>query len=194
MSRNRSVKHTTHTHKAHTHTHTQAHKQAHKHTHAHTHTQSSCTVTSLTEMEEQEGKTWNVCGRSYKRTEEFWGRTSKIGIQKVTGEPSASFLLVMTFSYTLHDGTINSFCGEFLFVLVYEGSTSCMPLCWFIWGVSLTCPVLDYMWSFSYSYTPHAGFFLWGVCLIRSMLASLSREFLLYKTRNKKCKCEQKCT
>ena len=69
-----------------------------------------------------------------------------------------------------------------------------MPLCWFIWGVSLTCPVLDYTWSFSYSNTPHAGFFLLGVSLIRSMLASLSREFLLYKIRNKKCKSEQKCT
>ena len=57
--------------------------------------------------------------------------------------------------------------------------------CWFIiiWAVSLglTCPVLVYLWSFSY--TPHAGFFLWGVSLIRSVLASLCREILLYKTK-----------
>ena len=70
-------------------------------------------------------------------------------------------------------------------VLVYVGSTSCAPQCWFIWGVSLTCPVLVYVWSFSY--TPYAGFFLLGVSLIRSVLASLCREFLLYKTK-KKCK------
>ena len=49
---------------------------------------------------------------------------------------------------------------------------------WFIWGVSLTCPVLVYVWSFSY--TPHAGFFLLGVSLTQSMLASLCREFPPY--------------
>ena len=85
-------------------------------------------------------------------------------------------------------------------VLVYAGSTSCMPPCWFIiiWGVSLTCPLLVYMGSFSYmpsagllwsfSYTPHAGFFLLGISLIKSMLASLCREFLLYKTKRKNVK------
>ena len=89
----------------------------------------------------------------------------RTGIQKITREPCASFLLVMIFSYTLHDGSF------FLWgvtwgvplrlthpVLVYAWSTSCGPLCWVTWGVSLTCPVLVYMWSFSY--TPHAGFFL----------------------------------
>ena len=59
--------------------------------------------------------------------------------------------------------------------------TSIHAQCWFIWGVTLACPVLVYVLSFSY--TPHAGFFLWGVSLIRSMLASLCREFLLYKTK-----------
>ena len=106
---------------------------------------------------------------STREQKSFEGGLQRLELKKVTGEPCASFLLVMTFSYTLHDGTLNFFCGEFLLVLVYEGSTSCMPRCWFIWGVSLTCPVLDYMWSFSYSYTPHAGFFLWGVSLIRSI-------------------------
>ena len=53
-------------------------------------------------------------------------------------------------------------------VLVYMGSFSYMPI------------VLVYEWSFSY--TPHAGFFLLGVSvIIRSMLASLRREFLVYK-------------
>ena len=110
---------------------------------------------------------------------------------------------------------VNSFCGEFLlqshtalhgeFLLVLH--TLCWfmrgaPLacshaglygefllhaqCWFIWGVSLTCPVLGYVWSFSY--TPHAGFFLFGVSLIRSLLASLCSEFLLYKTKWKNVK------
>ena len=68
-----------------------------------------------------------------------------------------------------------------------------MPLCWFIiiWGVSFTCPVLVYMGSFSYMssaglrvefllHTPCWLLFL-GVSLIRSMLASLCREFLLFK-------------
>ena len=61
-----------------------------------------------------------------------------------------------------------------------------MPPFWFVivWGVSL---VLVYEWSFSY--TPHApGFFLLGVSLVRSMLASLCREFLLYKTKRKNVK------
>ena len=57
-------------------------------------------------------------------------------------------------------------------------------LCWFTCGVSLTCPVLVYEWSFSY--TPHAGIFLLGVSFIRSMLASLCSEFLLYKTKSVK--------
>ena len=59
-------------------------------------------------------------------------------------------------------------------------------LCWFIWGVSLTHPVLAYVWSFSY--TPHAGFFLLGVSLIRSILVSLCSKFLLYKTKRKNVK------
>ena len=85
---------------------------------------------------------------------------------------------------------VNSFYGEFLleshaalhgeFILVI---VLIHTLCWFmqgtplahpragLYGVSLTCPVLVYVWSFSY--TPHAGFFLLGVSLIRSMLASL---------------------
>ena len=174
-------------------------------------------------MEEHEGKTWNVCGRSYKRTEELWGRTSKTGIKKITLEPCASFLLVTTLSYssyTLHvPWWLILSVGSFSYtvtvlscftwgvslslthpVLVYAGSTSCMLPCWFIWGVSLAWPVLVYMGSFSY--TPHAGFFLLGVSLIRSMLASLCREFLLYppkkgkkkKKERKKYKSEQKCT
>ena len=61
-----------------------------------------------------------------------------------------------------------------------------MPPCWFICGVSLTCPALVYEWSFSY--TPHAGFFLLGVSLIKSMLASLCSKFLLYKTKRKNVK------
>ena len=40
----------------------------------------------------------------------------------------------------------------------------------------------------SFSNTPHAGFFLLGVSLIRSMLASLCSEFLLYKTKRKNVK------
>ena len=171
------------------------------HAHTHAHIQSSCTVTSLMEMKEQEGKTWNVCGWSYKRTEELWGRTSKTGTKKITCEPHASFLLVAAFFHTLHDGYF-FLQGAFLTVpccftwgvslslthpvLVYAESTSCAPQCWFIWGVTLTYPVLVYLWSFSY--TPHAGFFFLGVSLIRSMLASLCREFLLYKTKIKHIK------
>ena len=152
-------------------------------------------------MEEQEGKTWNVCGWSYKRTEELWGRTSKTEIKKITCEPRVSFLLVATLSYTLHDGYF-FLLGVSLTVpccftwgvslslthpeLVYVGSTSCAPPCWFIWGVTLACPALVYVQSFSY--TPHAGFFLLGISLIRSMLASLCREFLLYKTKRKNVK------
>jgi len=98
---------------------------------------------------------------------------------------------------------VNSFCGEFLlqshaaFIThpVLGAPLACPHAglygdfllhaqCWFIWGLSLTCPVLVYMWSFSY--THHAGFFLWGVSLIWSMLASLCREFLLYKTKGEK--------
>ena len=117
---------------------------------------SSCTVTSLMKMEEQGGKTLNVCAGAT-REQEFWGRTSKTGIKKITCVPCASFLL--------HD---------------------CAGLC----GGHLLCtPVLIYMGSFSYM--PSAGLrvefllhiFLWGVSLIRSMLASLCREFLLYKTK-----------
>ena len=96
---------------------------------------------------------------------------------------------------------VNSFCREFLLhshaalhgelLLVLhtlcwfmQGAPLVCPPFWFIWGVSLTCPVLVYEWSFSF--TPHAGFFLLGVSLIiRSMLASLCREFLLYKTKRK---------
>ena len=75
-----------------------------------------------------------------------------------------------------------------------------MPLCWFIiiWGVSFTCPVLVYMGSFSYMpsaglhvefllYTPCWLLFL-GVSLVRSMLASLCREFFLFKTKRKNVK------
>ena len=81
-------------------------------------------------------------------------------------------------------------------VLVYARST----LCWFmiIWGVSFTCPVLVYMGSFSYMpsaglrvefllHTPCWLLFL-GVSLIMSMLASLCREFLLFKTKRKNIK------
>ena len=140
------------------------------HTHMHTYIQSSGTVTSLMEMKEQEGKTWNVCGWSYKRTEELWGRTSKTGIKKITCEPHASFLLVAAFFHTLHDGyfflqgvSLTVPCcftwGVSLSlthpVLVYVGSTSCVPLFWYMWGVSLTCPVLVYMGSFSYM--PNVG-------------------------------------
>ena len=86
---------------------------------------------------------------------------------------------------------VNSFCGEFLsqshaalhgeFLLVLH------TLCWFVLGAPLARPVLVYVWSFSY--TPHAGFFLLGVSLIiRYMLASLCREFLLYKTKRKNVK------
>ena len=101
------------------------------------------------EIEEQEGKTWNVCGRSYKRTEELGGRTSKTGIQKITCEPWASFLSVVTFSYTLHDRGflkkkkiggggeffLQSYAalhGEFLLVL--------HTLCWFMQGAPLAHP------------------------------------------------------
>ena len=136
---------------------------------------------------------------SYKRTAELWGRTSKTGIQKITRKPCASFLLL-----SFHDDFLLHTPWLFLFflwgvsltvpccftwgvslglthpVLVYVGSTSCMHLCWFIWGVSRTCPVLVYMGSFSYM--PSAGLhvefplhiFLLGVSLLRSMLASLS--------------------
>ena len=122
-----------------------------------------------------------------------------------------------TFSYTLHDGyffrlgvSLTVPCcftwGVSLSlthpVLVYAGSTSCTPPCWFIWGVSLTCPMLVYVWSFSYM--PSAGlcveFLLHTPCwllslgsfshirVIRSMLASLCSEFLLYKTKRKNVK------
>ena len=96
---------------------------------------------------------------------------------------------------------VNSFCWEFFLqshaALHREFLLALHTLCWFmqgahkrfwfIWRVSLTCPVLVYEWSFSF--IPHAGFFLFGVSLIiRSMLASLCREFLLYKTKRKNVK------
>ena len=131
----------------------------------------------------------------------FEGGLQRQELKNIICEPHASFLLVATFSYTLHDGYF-FLQGAFLTVpccftwgvslslthpvLVYAESTSCAPQCWFIWGVTLTCPVLVYVWSFSY--TLHAGFFLLGVSLIRSMLASLYWEFLLYKTKRKNIK------
>ena len=95
---------------------------------------------------------------------------------------------------------VNSFCGEFLlqshaalhgeFLLVLH------DLCWFMQGAPLGCPHAGLYGEFllhaqcwftcGVSYTPHAGFFLLGVSLIRSMLASLCSEFLLYKTKNVK--------
>ena len=125
------------------------------------------------EMEEQVEKAWTVCGRSYKRTEEFWGRTSKTGIQKITCEPCASFLLVMAFSYTLHDGIPSAGSFSYSPMLLYMGSFS-----WF------THPVLVYVWSTSCAglygkFLLHAQcWFIWGVSLTHPMLASFSWEFL----------------
>ena len=158
------------------------------------------------EMEEQKGKTWNICGRSYTRTEELRGRTSRTGIQIITLEPCASFLLVITFSYTLHNGQfflwgvsltvpccftrgVSLRCP----VLVSAGSKSCAPMhppCWFIWGVSLIimpCAVLGVEFLL---HTPCWLLFLWS--FIWSMLASLRSKFLLYKTKTKNVKVRKK--
>ena len=60
-------------------------------------------------------------------------------IQKITHEPCASFLLVMTFSYTFHSG--------YFFL---QGVSLTVPCC-FTWGVSLslTHPVLVFVGSTS---------------------------------------------
>ena len=138
---------------------------------------------------------------SYKRTAELWGRTSKTGIKKITRKPCASFLL-LSFSddFLLHTPWLFLFfsVGSFSYspMLLYMGSfswsyTPCAGLC----GKHLLrAPVLVYMGSFSYM--PGAGLygeflihiFLLGVSLLRSMLASLCREFLLYKTKRKNVK------
>ena len=97
---------------------------------------------------------------------------------------------------------VKSFCSEFLlqshaalhgqFLLVLH------TLCWFMWGAPLHAPVLVYLGSFSYMpsaglpvefllHTPCWLLFL-GVSLIRSMLASLCPEFLLYKRKRKNVK------
>ena len=106
-----------------------------------------------------------------------------------------------TFSYTLHDSylflwgvSLTAPCcftwGVSLSLihplLVYAGCTPCATLCWFIWGVSLTCPVLVYMWSFLH--TPCWILSLGSFSHLRSMLASLCKEFLLYKTKRKNVK------
>ena len=92
---------------------------------------------------------------------------------------------------------VNSFCGEFLLqshaALHGEFLRVLYTLCLFMWGAPLACPRSDLYGEFllhvqcwftcGFSYTPHAGFFLWGVSLIRSVLASLCREILLYKTK-----------
>ena len=62
-------------------------------------------------------------------------------------------------------------------MLVYMGTFSYMPSAGFTCAVSLTHPML-------------ASLSLWGVSLILSMLASLCREFLVYKRKKKKCKTE----
>ena len=96
---------------------------------------------------------------------------------------------------------VNSFCREFLLqshaALHGELLLVLHTLCWFMHGAPLACRsglhgvfllhAQCLKWSFSY--TPHAGFFLLRVSLIiRSMLASLCREFLLYKTKRKNVK------
>ena len=81
-----------------------------------------------------------------------------------------------SYSYTLHA----NLRGVFLFIPhVLYGEFLLHALCYFMWGVSLTHPVLCYLGSFSY--TPHAvlcGEFLlhtpccfkWGVFLTCPML------------------------
>ena len=166
------------------------------HTHTRTHT-SSCTVMSLMEMEEQEGKTWNVCGRSYKRTEvlreDFKDWNSKNNLWALCQFPfSDDFLLHTPWWLILSAGSFS-----YSPMLLYMGSfswsyTPCAGLC----GEHLLCaPILVYMGSFSYM--PSAGLrvefllhtpcwlLLLGVSLIRSMLASLCRDFFFTKQKEK---------
>ena len=120
------------------------------------------------EMEEQEGKTWNVCGRRYKRTEEFWGRTSKTGIQKITLSPiSDDFLLHTPWWLILSAGSFS-----YSPILLYMGSfsyTITVPCC-FTWGVSLTVPCC-FTWGVSLA-VPCC--FTWGISL------SLTHPVLVY--------------
>ena len=110
---------------------------------------------------------------SYKRTAELWGRTSKTGIQKITRKPCASFLLLSFRDvFLLHTPWSLFFSvGSFSYspMLLYMGSfswsyTPCAGLC----GKHLLhAPVLVYMGSFSDM--PSAGF-IWGVSLICPVL------------------------
>ena len=50
----------------------------------------------------------------------------------------------------------------------------------FIWGVSLTHPVMASFYVGSFSHTSHAGFFMWGVTLTPLVLTSLCGRFFLH--------------
>ena len=128
--------------------------------------------------------------------------------KNTTCEPCASFLLVMTFSYsyTLHDGRF------FL-----QGVSLTVPWC-FTWGVSLGLHTLYWFMCGAPLACPSAGlygvfllhaqsWFTCGLSLTHPMLASFSWEFLssglcwllyvgnfFFTKQKEKCTSKQKCT
>ena len=123
----------------------------HAHIHTHTHNPHAQSHHWLRWKNRRERHEMFVAGTKIEQRS-FEGGLQRL--QKITCKPCASFFLVMTFSYTLHDGSF------FL-----QGVSLTVPCC-FTWGVSLslTHPVLVYVGA--PLACPHAG--LYGVFLLHA--------------------------